>query len=97
MRESSEEIKSPIKKLKEEVIELKDLVSSVVERVVKLEGNKGNIKPSNNKPNLMDANYNNRRSAYISKLNNKDITQPKEETMKYYNNVVYDADKNFCF
>ena len=96
MSESSEEIKSPIKKLKEEVKELKDLVSSPVERVVKLEGNKENIKPSNNKPNIMDANYNNRRSAYSSKLNNQDIKQPKEETMKYYN-VVYDADKNFSF
>ena len=96
MSESSEEIKSPIKKLREEVKELKDLVSSLVERVVKLEGNKENIKPSNNKPNIMDANYNNRRSAYISNLNNKDIKQPKEETMKYYN-VVYDADKNFHF
>ena len=96
MSESSQEIKSPIKKLKEEVAELKDLVNSLVERVVKLEGNKENIKPSNNKPNIMDANYNNRRSAYISKLNNKDIKQPKEETMKYYN-VVYDADKNVYF
>ena len=48
MSESSEEIKSPIKNLKEEVQELKDLVSSLVERVVKLEGNKENIKPSNN-------------------------------------------------
>ena len=96
MSESSEEIKSPIKKLKEEVKELKELVNSLVERVVKLEGNKENIKPSDNKPNIMDANYNNRRSAYISKLNNKDIKQPKEETMKYYN-VVYDADKNVYF
>ena len=96
MSESSEEIKSPIKKLKEEVAELKELISSLVERVVKLEGNKENIKPRNNKPNITDANYNNRRSAYISKLNNKDIKQPKEETMKYYN-VVYDADKNLYF
>ena len=96
MSESSPEIKSPIKKLKEEVAEIKDLVNSLVERVVKLEGNKENIKPINNKPNIMDANYNNRRSAYISKLNNKDIKQPKEETMKYYN-VVYDADKNVYF
>ena len=91
-----EEIKSPIKMLKEEVKELKELVNSLVERVVKLEDNKENIKPRNNKPNIMDANYNNRRSAYISKLNNKDIKQPKEETMKYYN-VVYDADKNIYF
>ena len=83
MSESSEEIKSPIKKLKEEVKELKELVSNLVERVVKLEGNKENIKTSNNKPNIMDAKYNNRRSAYISKLNNKDIKQPKEETMRY--------------
>ena len=96
MSESSQEIKSPIKKLKEEVAELKDLVNSLVERVAKLEGNKENIKPSDNKPNITDANYNNRRSAYISKLNNKDIKQPKEETMKYYN-VVYDADKNVYF
>ena len=83
-------------KSKVEVKELKELVNSLVERVVKLEGNKENIKPSNNKPNIMDANYNNRRSAYISKLNNKDIKQPKEETMKYYN-VVYDEDKNVYF
>ena len=96
MSESSSEFKSPIKKLKEEVAELKELVSSLVERVVKLEGNKENIKPNDNKPNIMDANYNNRRSAYISKLNNKDIKQPKEETMKYYN-VVYDADKDVYF
>ena len=96
MSESSEEIKSPIKKLKEEVKELKELVSSLVERVAKLEGNKENIKPNNNKPKITDANYNNRRSAYISKLNNKDIKQPKEKTMKYYN-VVYDADKDVYF
>ena len=96
MSESSPEVKSPIKKLKEEVAELRELLSSLVERVAKLEGNKENIKPSNNKPNIMDANYNNRRSAYISKLNNKDIKQPKEETMKYYN-VVYDADKDVYF
>ena len=96
MSESSQEIKSPIKKLKEEVAELKELVGSLVERVAKLEDNKENIKPNNVKPNIMDANYNNRRSAYISKLNNKDIKQPKEETMKYYN-VVYDADKNVYF
>ena len=96
MSDCSTEIKSPIKKLKEEVKELKELVNSLVERVVKLEGNKENIKPSDNKPNIMDANYNNRRSAYISKLNNKDIKQPKEETMKYYN-VVYDADKDVYF
>ena len=96
MSESSQEIKSPIKMLKEEVKELKELISSLVERVVKLEGNKENIKPSYNKPNIMDANYNNRRSAYISKLNNKDIKQPKEETMRYYN-VVYDADKDVYF
>ena len=76
--------------------ELKDLVSSLVERVVKLEGNKENIKPSNNRPYIMDASYNDRRSAYISKLNNQDIKQPKEETMKYYT-VVYDADKNLHF
>ena len=96
MSDCSAEIKSPIKKLKEEVKELKELVNSLVERVVKLEGNKENIKPSNNKPNIMDANYKNRRSAYISKLDNKDIRQPKEETMKYYN-VVYDADKDLYF
>ena len=96
MSESSPEVKSPIKKLKEEVAELKDLVNSLVERIMKLEGNKENIKPNNNKPNILDANYNNRRSAYISKLNNKDIKQPKEETMRYYN-VVYDADKNVYF
>ena len=51
MSDCSAEIKSPIKKLKEEVKELKELVNSLVERVVKLEGNKENIKPSNNKPN----------------------------------------------
>ena len=96
MSDCSAEIKSPIKKLKEKVAELKELVGSLVERVVKLEGNKENIKPSDNKPNITDANYNNRRSAYISKLNNKDIKQPKEETMKYYT-VVYDTDKDFHF
>ena len=96
MSESSQEIKSPIKMLKKEVKELKELISSLVERVVKLEGNKENIKPSYNKPNIMDANYNNRRSAYIRKLYNKDIKQPKEETMRYYN-VVYDADKDVYF
>ena len=90
------EINSPIKKLKEEVAELKELVSSLVERVVKLKGNKENIKPNENKPDIMSANYNNRRSAYISKLNSKDIKQPKDETMRYYN-VVYDADKDFHF
>ena len=98
LREASaeaSEIKSPIKKLKEEVKELKDLVSSLIERVVKLEGNKENIKP-NNKPDITDANYNYRRSAYTSKLNNKDIKQPKDETMRYYN-VVYDEDKKFHF
>ena len=60
-----------------------------------MEGNKENIKPSD-KPNITDANYNNRRSAYRSKLNSKDIKQPKDETMKYYD-VVYDEDKKFYF
>ena len=82
MSDCSAEIRSPIKKLKEEVKELKELVGSLVERVVKLEGNKENIKPSNNKPNIIDANYNNRRSAYISKLKNKDINQPKNPRKK---------------
>ena len=95
MSESSEGIKSHIKMLKE-VAELKELLSSLVERVVKFQGNKENTKPSDNKPNITGSNYKNRRSAYISKLNNKDIKQPKEETMKYYN-VVYDADKNLYF
>ena len=38
MSDCSSEIKSPIKKLKEEAEESKDIVSSLVERIVKLKG-----------------------------------------------------------
>ena len=91
MSESSKEVKSLDNKIKE----VNDLIKSLVERIDKLEGNKENTRPIN-KPDIANANYNNRRSAYISKLHNNDIKQPKEETMKYYN-VVYDADKNLYF
>ena len=79
LKEEVAELKELISSLVERVVKLegnkKELLSSLVERIVKLEGNKENIKPSDNKPNITDANYNNRRSAYISKLNNKDIKQ----------------------
>ena len=89
MSETSSEVKSPIKKLKEEVKKLEETVAKLVARVDNLEEKKKG--KENQPPSVLNSNYNNKRNAYINKLNNKDILNPKEETKKYYE-VQYDPE-----
>ena len=39
----------------------------------------------------VDATYENKQNAYLTKLNNKDILQPKPSTLEYYN-IKYNED-----
>ena len=41
----------------------------------------------------VDATYENKKNAYLTKLNNKDILQPKPTTLEYYK-IKYDEETN---
>ena len=81
-------------KVKNNTEPLEETENKLVERIDKLQKKKKDNK--NQTPDIFSPTYNDKRNAYILKLNNKEIQQPKPETMKYYN-VVYDKEKNIFF
>ena len=62
-------------------LEILKLLEEMNERIENIEKN---TKPRYTKPNLdKDASYENKKNAYLTKLNNKKILQPKQTTLDY--------------
>ena len=69
-------------------LEFKQDVILRLERIEKLL-NERSARDMNSTP--VDATYENKKNAYLTKLNNKDILQPKPTTLEYYK-IKYDEE-----
>ena len=61
------------------------LVLELLEKLSKASENKTEYKP------MDETTYKNKRAVYLTKLNNKEIRQPKQSTLNYYK-IDYDED-----
>ena len=72
-------------------LEILKLLEEMNEKIDNIEKN---TKPRYTKPNLdKDASYENKKNVYLTKLNNKEILQPKQTTLDYYKIKYNQKDK----
>ena len=72
-------------------LEILKLLEEMNEKIDNIEKN---TKPRYTKPNLdKNASYENKKNVYLTKLNNKEILQPKQTTLDYYKIKYNQKDK----
>ena len=71
-----------------------DILKMLEEMNEKIDNIEKNTKPRYMKPNTdKEASYENKKNVYLTKLNNKEILQPKQTTLDYYKIKYNQKDK----
>ena len=74
-----------------------DILKMLEEMNEKIDNIEKNTKPRYTKPNIdKDASYENKKNVYLTKLNNKEILQPKQTPLDYYK-IKYNQKDKFYY